>query len=312
MKNTNKLTDLPNVGEGTASKMKEGGILNIISVAVCTPGQLKDVMGGSESAARKIINAARDMCELGFEAGTDIEIKENATPVIATNCPGIDTMLGGGLELGTTMEIFGEFASGKTNISHMLAVSAIKQFPDSYVVWIDTESTFKTSRIKDFCRGLGVDPEHVLSHIKVGKAITSDHQILLTENVEKEIASGLDVKLIIVDSLTNHFRAEYLGRGTLAARQQMLNGYLHKMGKMSDVYQLAIYVTNQIQTSPGMSYGDPNKPIGGNIVGHWATTRLYIRKMSKNTRKMILIDSPNLAPSETVFAIETENLVDVE
>ena len=311
--NMKDLEALPGVGKGTADKMREGGILSLMSVATSTPGQMSDACGMTAASARKVINAARDMCELGFEMGNEVQEKEEATGIIATHYEPIDRLLGGGLELGTTMEVFGEFACGKTNLSHLLAVSTLKQYPDSYVVWIDTESTFKTSRIRDFCKGLDVDPELVLKHIKVGKALTSDHQILLTENIEKDIVEKEhDVKLLILDSLTNHFRAEYLGRGTLANRQQTLNGYLHKIGKLADMYTMAVYMTNQIQADPGQMFGDPNKAIGGNIVGHFATTRLYIRKAAKNTRKIILIDSPNLAPGDAHFEIGENSLLAVE
>ena len=157
-----------------------------------------------------------------------------------------------------------------------------------------------------------MDPEKVLKQIKVGRTVSSDHQILLTENIEQEIMKGIDVKLIIVDSLMNHFRAEYLGRGTLSVRQQMINGYLHKLRKLMDMYELAVYCTNQIQSDPGCMFGDPNKAIGGNIVGHFATTRVYIRKAAQGSRKMILVDSPSLPAGEAQFKIEGTKLESVE
>ena len=303
-----KLTDLPNVGPGTSEKLEEAGISSVISVAVSTPGLLKDACGITETSARKIIKAAREKCELGFEIGTDIDEKEKTIKKISFHCDSINELLDGGLELGTTMECYGEYASGKSCIAHLLAVSTIKQFPNSYVIWVDTEKTFRPSRIRAFCEGLEMDADEVLKHIKVGKAVTSDHQILLTETVEKEINAGNDVKLVIIDSLMNHFRAEYLGRGTLSVRQQTINGYLHKIGKLADIYDLSVYMTNQVQSNPGLAFGDPNKPIGGNVVAHFATTRLYIRKMSKNIRKMLLVDSPNLAPGEAIFTIEGDKL----
>ncbi len=307
------LTQLPGVGAGTEDKLKENGYLNLMSIAATTPGQLKEAAGVTEKASRKIINKARELCELGFELGIDIEKKRlERREKIPTNCEVIDKLLGGGLELGTSLEAYGEFASGKTQLGHLLAVNTIKKFPDSYVIWIDTENTFCPDRIRHFCEGSDVDPELVLKHIKVSKAMSSDHQMLLTEQVEKEINDGNDVKLLIVDSLMNHFRAEYLGRGTLANRQQTLNGYLHKIGKLCDMYNVAVYLTNQIQSDPGCMFGDPNKAIGGNIVGHFATIRVYIRKAAKGARKMVLVDSPNLPPGDATFMIEGTKLTTVE
>ena len=307
------LTQLPGVGENTAEKMKEGGILTIMGVATATPSQMKDAAGITEKSARKLISAARELCDLGFALGTDLDVKEQKEIYIPTYCSAIDTLLGGGLRLGTTMEAFGEFASGKTNISHLLAVSTIKNFPESYVVWIDTENTFSAKRIRAFCEGLGVSVEHALDHIKVGKSMSSDHQILLTESIEKNIVQDkIDVKLLIIDSLMNHFRSEYLGRGALASRQQIINGYLSKVGKLAATYNLAVYFTNQIQSDPGMSFGDPNKAIGGNIVAHFATTRVYMRKGAKGSRKMILKDSPDLPEGEANFMITENKLEAIE
>ena len=308
------LTQLPGVGAGTAEKMREGGILTIMGVATSTPGQLNDAAGVTAASARKIINAARELCNLGFDIANEIEKQQEKTRLyIPTYCKTIDELLEGGLQLGTTFEAFGQFSSGKTNLSHLLAVSAIKNFPDSYVVWIDTENTFSAKRIRQFCKGLDVDPELVMSHIKVGKAVSSDHQILLTESIEKEIIDNkLDIKLVIIDSLMNHFRAEYLGRGTLANRQQTINGYLHKIAGLVSSYNCAIYMTNQIQSDPGAMFGDPNKAIGGNIVAHFATTRVYMRKAAKGNRKMVLVDSPDLAEGEALFLITEEKLEAVE
>jgi len=300
------LTQLSGIGDGTSQKLKDNGFLNIMSIAATTPGLLKDLAGITEVGARKMINKAREICKLGFELGIDVEKEKINNPKISTHCKSIDKLIGGGLELGTSMEAYGEGASGKTALSHLLAVSCIKQFPESYVIYIDTESTFRPSRIRDFCKGFKVDPELVLKHIKVSTALSSDHQVLLTDQVEKEIDSGLDVKLVIIDSLTNHYRAEFQGRSTLANRQQLLNNYLHKLSKLCDMYNVAVYLTNQVQSDPGTIYGSPIKPIGGNIISHFATTRVFIRKGQKGSKVMILIDSPNMSPGEAHFMLGTK------
>lgn len=307
------LEQLPGVGSGTQDKLKAGGILTIMSVATSTPGLLGDAAGVTAASARKLINAARDLCKLGFELGTKVKTTQDETKYIPTYCESVDKLLGGGLKLGTTMEAFGSFASGKTNLSHILAVSTIKNFPKSYVIYIDTERTFSSKRIEQICKGMDMDVTEVLSRIKVGGAVSSDHQILLTETVEREIVEGKkDVKLIIIDSLMNHFRAEYLGRGTLATRQQTINGYLHKIAALVANYGMAVYVTNQIQSDPGQMFGSPDKAIGGNIIAHWAIIRVMLSKATKGTRRMRLVDSPDLAEGEALFKIIETGLESIE
>jgi hypothetical protein len=54
------------------------------------------------------------------------------------------------------------------------------------------------------------------------------------------IKNGEPIKLLVVDSLTAHFRAEFAGRGQLADRQQKLNKYLHNLMKMAEQYNLQL------------------------------------------------------------------------
>ena len=205
-----------------------------------------------------------------------------------------------------------EFGSSKTQIGHILCVQMLKAFPDSYAIYVDTEKTFRPERIIELAKGIGIDPEHALQHIKVAKAYNSDHQMLLVDKVEELITKQkLPVKLLVVDSLTSHFRAEFVGRGTLATRQQKLNKHMHTMGKFADLYNLCVYVTNQVMSKPDQFFGDPTQAIGGHIVAHASTFRLYLRKGKKGCRVAKLIDSPNLPDGEVAYMVTTEGLAEV-
>jgi DNA repair protein RadA len=114
-----------------------------------------------------------------------------------------------------------------------------------------------------------------------------------------------------VDSLTSTFRSDYTGRGTLANRQQKLNRHLHTLQKLGDVYNAAIYVTNQVMSRPDILFGDPTAPIGGHILGHTATYRLYLRKSKAEKRIAKLIDSPCFPEGETVFKVVADGIRDV-
>jgi DNA repair protein RadA len=164
--------------------------------------------------------------------------------------------------------------------------------------------------------GLGMnteDPATFLENIHVARAHTSDHQMLLVENIEEMIKEQmLNVKVVIVDSLTAHFRAEFIGRGTLAERQQKLNKHLHQLLRMSDIYNMAIVVTNQIQSTPDTFFGNPNKPAGGNILAHGTTYRIWLRKSKESRRIARVIDSPLHPESECIFAITTDGITDME
>lgn len=308
------LVDLPGVGAATAAKLRESGYNTLMSVAVATPGELVELAGVTEATARKMINFARDRLEMGFETGEDLLKKRQRIQKISTGSKAFDDLLGGGgIETGAITECFGEFGSSKTQIAHLLSVNALASDPEGVAVFIDTENTFRPERIKQFAEGVGLNPEAALKRIRVARAYNSDHQMLLAEKVE-DLAKNqnLKVKLIVVDSLTAHFRAEFVGRGTLADRQQKLNKHMHTLMKIADTLNAAVYVTNQVMSKPDMFFGDPTQAIGGHIVAHASTFRIYLRKGKKGSRVAKLIDSPSLPDGECMFYVEESGLKDVK
>jgi len=306
------LSDLPGVGPATIEKLESVGYNDLMSVAVATPGELIDATGMVQAAAKKIIATARASLEMGFESGEDALKKRELVIKVSTGSKAFDTLVGGGFESAAITECYGEFGSGKTQIGHILAVNCQKQYPGCTVVYIDTENTFRPERIEQLSKSVGLEPLDVLKNIKVAKAYNTDHQMLLAEKVEDLIKKqSLDVKLVIVDSLTAHFRAEYIGRGTLAERQQKLNKHMRDLSKLAQMNNLCVYVTNQVMSKPDMFFGDPTQPIGGHIVGHASTFRLYLRKGKKGSRVAKLVDSPNLPEGEANFYVEESGLKDV-
>ncbi len=312
-----KLTDLPGVGPGSAAKLEAAGIFDLMGLAVLSPVSLSEVSGLGEAAARKAIQAARKMLNLGFADGLEYANKRKEIIHISTGSKNLDELLGGrGLETKSLTEAFGAYGSGKTQLALSLAVNVQKSIEQGgaggKAVYIDTEGTFRPERIRQFAEGIGANPDKVLKNILVARAFNSDHQILLLDKISELIQNGEPIKLIVVDSLTAHFRAEFSGRGQLADRQQRLNRYLHQLSRLADQFNLAVYLTNQVMANPAQLFGDPTKAVGGNIVGHACTFRMYLRRGKKDTRVCKLIDSPNLPDGETVFSIETEGLRDVD
>ncbi|MEK6969855.1 MAG: DNA repair and recombination protein RadA [Nanoarchaeota archaeon] len=309
-----KLTiqDLPGVGAATAEKLESAGYRDLMAVAVSTIGELVEAAGVSEPVARKMINAARDSMKMGFETGIEVLKKRESVSKISTGCESFNNLMGGGFETSAITECFGEFGSGKTQIGHLLAVNVLKADPTATVVFIDTENTFRPERIKQFALGAEVDAEDILNRIMVARAYNSDHQMLLTEKIDGLITEQKkNVRLVVVDSLTSHFRAEFIGRGTLAERQQKLNRHMHALAKIANSHNLCVYVTNQVMARPDQFFGDPTASIGGHIVAHASTFRIYLRKGKKGTRVAKLIDAPNLADGECCFEVLEGGLKDV-
>lgn len=312
-----ELTDLPGIGPAVAAKLESAGILDLMSLAVASPAVISDASGISPAVARKAIQAARDMLDLGFTDGVEFARKRENVSYITTGSKEFDGLLGGrGVESRAITEAFGAYGSGKTQLGLTLAVRV--QLPiesggaNGKCVFIDTEGTFRPQRIKQIAEAMNANPEKVLKNIFVARAFNSDHQMLLLEKIGEMIRNGEPIKLLIIDSLTAHFRAEFAGRGQLADRQQKLNRYMHDLMKLAETHNLAVYVTNQVMANPAQMFGDPTTAIGGNIVGHASTYRLYLRRGKQGSRVAKLIDSPNLPDNEVVYFVTDAGVTDKE
>lgn len=310
-----QLTDLPGIGPAVSAKLESAGIYDLMSLAVMGPAELGDAAGVSAAVARKAIQAARTMLDLGFSDGLEYSKKREDISYVTTGSKAINELLGGkGIQSRAVTEAFGAFGSGKTQLGLTLSVNV--QLPveqggaNGKCVFIDTEGTFRPSRIRQIAENLGANPEKVLKNIFVARAFNSDHQILLLERISEMIKEGEPIKLLIVDSLTAHFRAEFSGRGQLADRQQKLNKYLHNLMKLAEQHNLAVYVTNQVMANPAQLFGDPTTAIGGHIVGHASTYRMYLRRGKKDSRVAKLVDSPDLPDNETVFFLSDAGVID--
>ena len=314
-KNDNDQIDkLPGVGPATAEKLKDAGYTDILSIAVASPKELSDAAEVGESSGAKIIQGARKQADVGkFETGITLLEKRAKIGRITSGSKSFDELLGGGFETQSIIELFGEFGSAKTQIAHQLCVTV--QLPtdlgglNKQAFFIDTENTFRPERIQQMAEALDLDPDNVLQNIHVARAYNSSHQMLLVEKV-KELSKEIPGGLLVVDSLTAHFRAEYIGRGALADRQQKLNKHMHDLLRWGDLNNGVVCVTNQVSSKPDAFFGDPTRPIGGHIVGHTATFRLYLRKSKGPKRIARLIDSPHLPEGEAVFTVSEKGITD--
>jgi DNA repair protein RadA len=310
-----KITDVPGIGPGIAAKLEAAGVYDLMGLAVMSPSALSEMAGIGEAVARKAIQAARGMMKLGFVDGVEFERRRGDVGHISTGSQNFNNLLGGkGVETKAMTEVYGAFGSGKSQLAFTLAVNV--QLPKEQggaagkAVYIDTEGTFRPERIKQIAEGAGANPEMVLKNILVARAFNSDHQILLMDKIGELIRDGENIKLIIIDSLTAHFRAEFAGRGQLADRQQKLNRYLHNLIKIAEQHNLAVFVTNQVLTNPGMLFGDPTIAVGGNIVAHSSTYRIYLRRGKAGSRVAKMMDSPNLPDNEAQFFVTEHGVKD--
>jgi DNA repair protein RadA len=308
------IEDIPGVGPATAEKLKEMGFHTVESLATATVKELT-LAGVGEKQSAKVIAEARDTLALSFiRADELIKMRQNVRR-LSTGSKQLDELLGGGLETQTITEFYGEYGVGKSILCHQLAVNV--QLPEEKgglngaALYIDTENTFRPEWIVRMANAIGIDPAQTAKNIIYSEAFNSDHQILLLEKADQIIQEN-KVKLIIVDSLTSHFRSEYLGREMLAERQQKLNSHLHRLVRLSRAFNACAVVTNQVMSKPDQFFAMAVEAVGGHIVSHTSHTRVFLRRTASGPVRICrLVSSPYLPEGERIFKITEEGIKDI-
>ncbi len=315
-----RLNSLEGVGPVTTRKLSDAGIHNVMDLIVRGPVEISEITGMERDTADKIVNKARQhMVEGGmiakdFVSASEIYKHRQSIGKITTGTNCLDTLFDGGVETQALTEVYGEFGCGKTQFAHTMSVMVQKTKAEGGleggVLYIDTENTFRPERIVSIAQAHEMDPEKVLDNIIVARAYNSAHQTLILEEAGQVIKEN-NIRLIVADSAVGLFRSEYLGRGTLSNRQQKLNHFVHLLSRIAETYNCAAIATNQVMASPDVFFGDPTRPIGGNVVAHTSTYRIYFKKSGKK-RIARMVDSPHHPEEETIFALGEAGVMDLE
>jgi len=315
-----EIQDIEGIGPTTARKLKEAGIVSVMDLAVASAEELAVDLNSSKESAASFIMAAQkllresNILEKEFVTADSALEKRKAMLRCSTGSRALNELLLGGIETQAVTEFYGEFGSGKSQICHTLCAIATQPVEagglDGGVIYIDTEGTFRPERLNQIARARALEPSHVLKNVAICKIYNSSHLELIVKDIGKYI-NDFKAKLVIIDSIISLHRAEFPGRGTLADRQQRLNSILHKLIRLSEIFNIAIVITNQVQSSPDTFFGDPTKAAGGNVLGHASTYRIYLKKSGEN-RVARMIDSPYHPYSDARFTLNEKGADDLE
>jgi DNA repair protein RadA len=305
------IADLPGVGPATKAKLEAGGVTTILDLAASTVHELVENLGITDDTAQNLIFESQKLLrEKGYlekDLASAQELYDRRSKMVkcTTFSKNVDNLFAGGIETQAVTEFYGEFGSGKTQICHTLCISSQLPVEESGlgggVLYIDTESTFRPERIAQIAKAREFDVDKILQNIHVAKVYNASHLELIIKALGSLIQQH-SIKLVVVDSIISLHRAEFVGRGTLAERQQKLNAIMHRLKRVAEIYNVAIIITNQVQSTPDQFFGDPTRAAGGNIIGHASTYRVYLRKAGQE-RKAIMIDSPCHPYGDTTFVI---------
>lgn len=312
-----EIDTLNDIGPATKTSLKEAGFRSINDLVIRGPTDIAEATGIAIEKCTLLCNRAREILEeIGvldkpFTTANEIYEKRKSEYRISTGSKNLDELLDGGIETRAITELYGEYGTGKTQVCHTLCVTVQQSKAEdniSRALYIDTENTFRPERIASIASARKIDPSVALENVIVAKAYNSSHQEVIIQE-SPNVINLHNIKIMIVDSIVSHYRAEYLGRSVLSERQQRINRLLHILLRIAETCKIAVVITNQIQSSPDAIFGDPNKATGGNVMAHTSTYRLYLKKAGKN-RIARMVDSPYHSEREILFALNEQGIGD--
>lgn len=317
------LTDIKGVGETTANKLTEAGIETIDQLMTRSPREVCDLTGmNSESAADLFARARQALLDNNKKfklivRGKEIQKRRADAKLITTGVEALNKLLLGGIETGASTEVYGEFGAGKTQFIHTMLTS-VQQLEEkgglstpenpAKAAIIDTEHTFRPERIVSIAKRFEIDPDTTVDNIFVARVSNTVEQRMALEELEKLIEKE-NIKLLVVDSTIGLFRSEYLGRGNLSDRQGAINRFVSLAQHIAEHYNIAVIFSNQVMADPSQMFGDPTKAVGGNVMSHTSTYRIYFKK-SGAFRVAVMKDSPHHPDGECMFGVVEGGLVD--
>lgn len=217
----------------------------------------------------------------------DMVMSETLIKRLPTGAKPLDDILGGGFEAGTISQLFGEPASGKTNICLQLAINTLRT--GKRVVFIDTEG-FSVERFRQIA---GEDAEKLAKGLMVFKVMSFEQQYAAVKETEK--LAEQDVGLIILDSATAYYRLELESKDSMLLKRELANQVTILLG-LARKYDLAVLITNQI-------YMDVDKEelraVGGNMLEHISKAIVQLSRTGIGTRMAVLKKHRSMAEGQT-------------
>lgn len=169
--------------------MQEAGLVTIGSVLQTATRDLLSIKGLTEARVEKIKEAARKLdCRGGmFKTGQEMKEKRKHVVHITTGSTALDKILGGGVETSSITELFGEFRTGKTQLSHTLCVTSQLSFESKggqgKVIYLDTEGNFRPERIESIADRFGLDVEQTLDNLIICRVFSHEEQMGNLKNI---------------------------------------------------------------------------------------------------------------------------------
>jgi RecA/RadA recombinase len=213
--------------------------------------------------------------------------------LIQTGSQSLDLLLGGGVRTGMVIDVYGESGSGKSQLCFSLCANCTKAGFRAF--FVDTAGTFRPERV---CEMAGTTK--VLDRITFVRALNTKDQIGAVER-----ARDADARLLIVDTLTSLFSAEYSG----PARHLAVMSHLHDLATFAIGADCAVVVTNMVRNAPTETGKSIQREYLGSSVSIYSHVRMKLstEDPSRGRFHAALLQPPG---GSAQFAITSRGLLD--
>jgi len=270
----------------------------------------------------------------------DLISMEINQPKIFTLSKALDSILGGGISLGSITEIIGPPGMGKTQIGIQLSVN-VQQLKEKFnglegeAIYIDTEGSLVPERVEQVAQGFLADVMWTSSNNKnnnnkLNETMTSElptiekllskiyfyrihnyiEQLAIVNILPNFLKEHRNIRLIVIDSIAFHFRTGF--SSNMAARSRLLMTMAKQLSEIASNFQVAIVAMNQVTTRI-----EPNKtthlvPALGDSWAHSCANRVFL-SVNRDGRSRIarLIKSSSMRDQSCEFQITKNGIRDV-
>jgi DNA repair protein RadA len=306
------IEDVEWIPQETSKVLKDAGLISILDLALA-PTDLLVKHGVDPEAAVNISEKAVNEVKY-LQMGSSVVGKGEQRRKVFTGSKSLDQLLGGGVSSGRVTEVFGESGVGKTQLCFQLCVNllATKDDEEGDVVFIDTVGTFRPERIAQMAADR-MSEDDVFKHIFLVNARSSAEQIRAVQNSRK--SAMLNIKMLIIDTLTDNFIYEFHGDNNISSRQISLAHHLHDLVEMALDKDIPIVVTNTVRARM-LDIGEALiVETGGNTVAQGVHLRLKLERLKGKDKEVSvhLIDDTDITATPRVrFKIEKNGIMDWE
>ncbi|KAI8900544.1 P-loop containing nucleoside triphosphate hydrolase protein [Globomyces pollinis-pini] len=255
----------------------------------------------------------------------DLILKEGNQESITTSSRKLDSIFGNGIPLGCVIELCGMPGIGKTQLCMQLCANV--QLPKNFggvegsAIYIDNDGSFVGKRMEQMCKAnehliiSSMDDSNytysllnALSNITIYRACHLQEFLASLNNIEESLKTNSNIKLIIIDSITQHFRSFV---GDSMERSRILYSLAQRLKQLASIYNLSVIMVNQMSTKVQSDGNSIVIPALGESWGHSATHRIILLNYKK-LRQAWLCKSATCPEVLAPYVITTDGIRDVE